>query len=1038
MSKSDLTVHGGTIILNDNRKDKTMNIKQNIASTIAFAVVGMTSITLADTPTITGVMAQQRYPWNGKVDISYTVTGDIAAEAKQRAVFTSLKVTAIDRIANTTNTATQLSGDLSLEAGTHAIVWDMDAEGFPLPFKSSNVVFTVSCEITPAMYCVIDLSAGANAASYPVMYLAEPPSGGFNVDEYKTNKLVLRRIEAGTFIMGDDQTDESHRVTLTKPFFCGLFEMTQRQYELVTGSNPCSSTKHGKGNTYPVHYISYNMIRGTSNGSDWPLSSTVDASSFMGMLRARTGLDFDIPTEAQWEYACRAGTPTTYNYGDSADGNYMWYTGNSGAKTHPVGTKNANAWGIYDMHGNVWEWCLDWRGDLAYGTDPNGPSSGESRMKRGGSWGDETYGCASFYRTSDSPSGDYYPNCLGFRLVRTLLNIENEQTVDVLCSGESKVRYIGPTAISSVTAQQRYPWNGKVDISYTVTGDIAAEAKQRAVFASLKVSAIDMIADTTNIATQLSGDLSLAEGTHAIVWDMDAEGFRLPFKSSNVVFTVSCEITPTMYCVIDLSAGANAASYPVTYLAEPPSGGFNVDEYKTNKLVLRRIEAGTFIMGDDQADESHRVTLTKPFFCGLFEVTQKQYSLIVGVNPSHYSGDKRPVECVSYNAIRGTSNGAKWPASSAVDATSFMGKLRARTGFVFDLPTEAQWEYVCRAGTTTTYSYGNSENGSYMWYKSNSGSQTHEVGTKTPNPWGLYDIHGNVWEWCLDWYASSLSGGIDPNGSSSGSDRVIRGGAWNGNASYCPSSRRRYDVPSTGYDCHGFRLVRTLSSADDEQSLDMLCSGVSKVEYIDLTSDIRMVALTERIYYSSDWESGAGAGASTVVLVNGEMLNSATGSGYVDWTPMSNGTYTLTHKVMSGGEQIGETLTATFYAVVFTATQTTEVPVPYSWLRQYWPGISDEYDAYESAALGTATNGRNKVWECYVVGISPTNETAKFTAAIEMAGGVPQITWSPNLNTNGIERTYTIWGKTNLVDEAEWECPTNSAHRFFKVKVEMP
>ena len=166
---------------------------------------------------------------------------------------------------------------------------------------------------------------------------------------------------------------------------------------------------------------------------------------------------------------------------------------------------------------------------------------------------------------------------------------------------------------------------------------------------------------------------------------------------------------------------------------------------------------------------------------------------------------------------------------------------------------------------------------------------------------------------------------------------------------------------------------------------------------------------------------------------------------------MSNGTYTLTHKVMSGGVQIGETLTATFLAAVLTATQTTEVPVPYSWLRQYcpgisdeyeayeyWPGISDEYDAYESAALGTATNGRNKVWECYVAGISPTNETAKFTAAIEMVDGVPQITWSPNLNTNGVERTYTIWGKTNLTDGVEWECPTNSAHRFFKVRVEMP
>ena len=121
-----------------------------------------------------------------------------------------------------------------------------------------------------------------------------------------------------------------------------------------------------------------------------------------------------------------------------------------------------------------------------------------------------------------------------------------------------------------------------------------------------------------------------------------------------------------------------------------------------------------------------------------------------------------------------------------------------------------------------------------------------------------------------------------------------------------------------------------------------------------------------------------------------------------------------------------------------TETQTTEVPVPYVWLLQHDSEIVDEFDAYEAAAKATAANAHNKVWECYVAGISPTNETAKFTASIEMVDGVPQITWSPNLNTNGIERTYSIWGKTNLTDGVEWECPTNSAHRFFKIRVEMP
>ena len=380
-----------------------------------FGVATIALGAFAATPTITDVTAQQRYPWNGKVDISYTVTGDIAAEAKQRAVFTSLKVTAIDKVANTTNIATQLSGDTALTAGTHKFVWDMNAEG--LTFTSSNVVFNVSCETTPATYCVIDLSAGANATSYPVTYLASPPSGGFNVEAYKTTKLVLRRIEAGTFIMGDDQTDESHRVTLTKPFFCGLFIVSQKQHALVTGTNPCSSSQYGRGDTYAVHYVSYDMIRGTSNGAKWPSSSAVDSSSFMGKLRARTGLDFDLPTEAQWEYACRAGTTTTYYWGDSMNGNYAWYSGNTGS-AHTGGGKEPNAWGLYDMSGNVWEWCLDWRDTLVYGTDPKGPSSGSNRVRRGGSWDGDADGCTSSIRSSQNPSNE--SRISGFRLFRTL------------------------------------------------------------------------------------------------------------------------------------------------------------------------------------------------------------------------------------------------------------------------------------------------------------------------------------------------------------------------------------------------------------------------------------------------------------------------------------------------------------------------------------------------------------------------------------------------------------------------------------------
>ena len=139
--------------------------------------------------------------------------------------------------------------------------------------------------------------------------------------------------------------------------------------------------------------------------------------------------------------------------------------------------------------------------------------------------------------------------------------------------------------------------------------------------------------------------------------------------------------------VIDLSGGANASSYPVIYVNSVPSGGFNTDEYKTTKLVLRLIRPGMFMMGG-----SYQVTLTKPFYCGVFEVTQRQYELVTGANPSYYKGDMRPVEQVSWNTIRGNSSTYNWPGSATVNPNSFVGRLQARTGLSFDLPTEAQWE----------------------------------------------------------------------------------------------------------------------------------------------------------------------------------------------------------------------------------------------------------------------------------------------------------------------------------------------------------
>ena len=346
---------------------------------------------------------------NGKVDIGYTITGADATN-------TALAVTMIDNDTGEVHTLT--------DAGRHRVTWDTAVDGLDL--VSSNVTATVSLvrrgsasTATEGLYCVIDLSGGPDATRWPVSYLSAVPSGGW-MDEYKTTKFILRRIEAGTFIMGGGSSDGSRRVTLTKPFYMGVFEVTQKQWELVMGSWPGSSPSsyYGRGDPYPAYYVSYDDIRGSSSGARWPASSAVDASSFLGRLRAKTGLDFDLPTEAQWEYACRVGTMTMYYWGDEMNDCYAWYSSNSDSKTHPVGTKFPNAWGLYDMSGNVWEWCRDWYGTLAYGADPVGSASGSYRVLRGGSWYSSSGRCTSSYRNSNDPS--YRSSSYGFRLVRVL------------------------------------------------------------------------------------------------------------------------------------------------------------------------------------------------------------------------------------------------------------------------------------------------------------------------------------------------------------------------------------------------------------------------------------------------------------------------------------------------------------------------------------------------------------------------------------------------------------------------------------------
>ena len=215
-----------------------------------------------------------------------------------------------------------------------------------------------------------------------------------------------------------------------------------------------------------------------------------------------------------------------------------------------------------------------------------------------------------------------------------------------------------------------------------------------------------------------------------------------------------------------------------------------------------RIEAGEFVMGSTNggSDEApvHRVRLSQAFDLGKYEVTQAQWEAVMGTNPSDFSacGGTCPVESVSWE-----------------DVQTFIGKLNAleRVG-AYRLPTEAEWEYAARAGTQTAYSFGEDAGDldRYGWYDENSDTRTHPVGRKRPNGWGLYDVHGNVWEWVADWYGGYSSDLVtDPHGSATGAGRVYRGGGWNSPTRYCRAPNRLYDAPGDRINSLGFRLART-------------------------------------------------------------------------------------------------------------------------------------------------------------------------------------------------------------------------------------
>ena len=840
-------------------------------------------------------------------------------------------------------------------------------------------------------YMVIDLSGGSETNTYPVEYLGAVPSGGWT-DEHKTTKLVLRKVPAGSFKMGSptgecgrSPNEDRHQVTLTEPYYVGVFEVTRRQWELVMGADsPCAPEDAMK----PAEDVRYYQIRGTDAGRlyralnpticedfSWPETSAVNAESFMGRIRQRTGMPtFDLPTEAEWEYACRAGKATALNNGKNLDSSPCVVTDETLENAHAssvavyalvpslflgedaaasnVGTLAPNAWGLYDMHGNVPEWCLDFYaeslGKLAV-TNPVGPSWGEKRVCRGGGWSDGFRECRSASRTGRDATGDalspmayFGPEAgEGFRLaLRSLPDWKADFTVvfDVK-DGELPVtemtfvagRPYGTLPVPERAGYDFAGWFTEADGGEQVTAETIARGAFPTLHARWTIRSYAVRFDFGGHAVRTGGGelVQVVEhGADAIepaftvnhgwifrgwsipfvkvegelvveaLWDRESYevryepgvngvgtgmtfvaqyGDRVPIGecaytcpgyvqtgwttadggetthepgATNVIdgpltlyptWRLADEALRGKFVVVDLSGGADAESYPVSRLDDAPATSWSNTD-KTTRLVLRRIEAGTFRMGSPDGEYAHQddenihgAEVTEPFFIGIFEFTQRQWELVMGDRPSIFSNPScysaRPVECVSCDRVR-----------ECLEVLS-----RKTGGLLFGLPREVEWEYACRAGTTTSLNSGhevaelvpagvflprNDYASVVARYRENGGREgwenwtiglsggTAAVGSYKANDWGLYDMHGNVEEWCADqydrykyWYQYTRNA------------NVVRGGSWRSDIDGIRSAARNGCETSYGYETCGFRAVLRSVARTDPVRISLDCGG---------------------------------------------------------------------------------------------------------------------------------------------------------------------------------------------------------------------
>ena len=536
-------------------------------------------------------------------------------------------------------------------------------------------------------------------------------------------KLEVVLIPPGTFTMGSPigeanrrPNEVAHQVSITQPFYLGKYPVTQQQYDQVMGKHQ-NYFQVGGGGAAKVNGLDTKLfpVQGVS---------FEDADKFC----QTAGKKIVLPTEAQWEYACRAGTTTAYFFGDDPDklGDYAWYNSNSEDRTHVVGEKKKpNAFGLHDMHGNVCQWCMDYYGPYEglKQVDPVQLAKVSGfRVNRGGFWALNSGSCRAACRVWGQP--DFSQIIFGLRVAVSIQEPQEPAPVKPAV-GQEPARLTAP-----FTAKQ------------------AKEAQE---------------AWANYLGRKVEEEIDLGGG-------------------------VKMEVVLI------------------------PKGKFKMGSPQDEK-------------GRKSDEREHDVEITKPFYLEKYPVTQEQYQAITGKNPSYFSKGHAggnivkdldtkqfPVEYVSWS-----------------DAQAFCKKLREndKQQRQFRLPTEAEWEYACRAGTTTPFYFGSELNGKQANCHGDSPYGTTEkgpykgrptkVGEYGENPWRLCDMHGNLAQWCEDYYGpyegSNVKDPLRTVGPSEG-QHILRGGSWDDSVQYCRAASRASAVDGIGAHI-GFRVAVSIQEPQE-------------------------------------------------------------------------------------------------------------------------------------------------------------------------------------------------------------------------------